>query len=445
MKYRFKDLLRLEVGPALGCTEPVAVALAAAAAASLLTPRQVDKIQARVSPGVFKNGIGVFIPGTGGLRGLDLAAALGALGGDPGLGMQVLAAVDTQARQEAGDLVSRAGVSLQLDSGQSGLLIEVLVHRGSDVARALILDQHDHLVELSLNHKPLPLDNVLPKADSFSKEELPRLEAWLAGLDLPELLQLSADLKQEDLDYLSQGVDDNLALARYGLEYAPGLAVGAKLQELGRQGILQQDLQLQAQILTAAAADARMSGAELPAMSSAGSGNNGLTAILPLWAARGFVQASDLDLLRGIALSHTITIAIKARIGRLTPVCSCSIAAGAGAAAGLTQALGGSTPQILAAILNLLQDLNGVLCDGAKPACALKLATAASSAVKSALLAQQGVRVPAAEGLSAASFPTAMDYLAQLCDQGLQEAGRSVLRILQEKSGSSLQGCRTHR
>ncbi|MFO8033259.1 MAG: L-serine ammonia-lyase, iron-sulfur-dependent, subunit alpha [Desulfohalobiaceae bacterium] len=436
MEYSLKDLLRLEVRPALGCTEPVAVALAAAAAASLLTSRQAERIQVRVSPGVFKNGIGVYIPGTGGLRGLDLAAALGALGGDPTLGMQVLATVDAQAKQQARELVSRAMVSLQLDPESSGLLVEARIHSGPDMALARIQDQHDHLVELSLNHKPMPLDKVLPKAAGSSQEDLPRLEAWLRHLDLPQLLELSAGLDQEDMEYLYQGVEYNLALARYGLENSPGLAVGANLQKLARQGILNQDLQLQAQILTAAAADARMSGAELPAMSSAGSGNNGLTAILPIWAARGFVQASDQDLLQGIALSHTLTIAIKARIGRLTPVCSCSIAAGAGAAAGLAQVLGGNSSQILAAVLNLLQDLNGVLCDGAKPACALKLATASSSAVKSALLAQQGVRVPAAEGLSADSFPAALDYLARLCEQGLQEAGHTVLNILQEKSGS---------
>ncbi|MFP4629559.1 MAG: serine dehydratase subunit alpha family protein [Desulfohalobiaceae bacterium] len=439
MEYSFKDLLRLEVNPALGCTEPVSVALAAAAAASALGSRQVDSIQVRVSPGVFKNGIGVYIPGTDGMRGLDLAAALGALGGDPGLGMQLLGAVDSQARQRAKELVSSSRVSIQLDTEQTGLLVEVRVASGEDLALARIQDQHDHLVELSLNQRPMPLDNLLPGAAGSSQEELPRLEAWLAGLDLPQLLQLSADLDQEDLDYLYQGVEYNMALARYGLEQAPGLGVGSGLQRLVRQGTLQEDLQLKAQILTSAAADARMSGAELPAMSSAGSGNNGLTAILGVWAARGFLQASDQDLLRAIALSHTLTIAIKARIGRLTPICSCSIAAGAGAAAGLSLALGKDGSHILAAVINLLQDLNGILCDGAKPACALKLATAASSAVKSALLAGQGVRVPAAEGLSAESFPVAMDYLARLCSQGLQEAGLSVLRIMQEKSGSPKQ------
>lgn len=433
MGYTFKDVLRLEVGPALGCTEPVAVALAAAAAATVLPPKEIELIKVSVDAGVFKNGLGVCIPGTGGLRGLDLAAALGALGGDPGQRMQVLSAVDAELLQRARELVLAGRVQVELCQEQKGLFVQVDILAGGNKARAAIQGQHDRLVELSLNNQPESLDNILSQTAGDNQDQLPRLENWLACQDLPQLIKLSQNLDQDDLDYLYTGVEHNLALAEYGLNQAPGLAVGANLQKLVQQGLLQEDMQLRAQILTAAAADARMSGAGLPAMSSAGSGNNGLTAILPVWAAKHYLQAAQEELLAGIALSHTLTIAIKAKIGRLTPVCTCSIAAGAGAAAGLAKVMQGDQTQILAAVLNLLQDLTGIICDGAKPGCALKLATAAGSAVKSALLALQGVHVPACEGLSAETFPQAIDNLALFCAKGMQGAERTVLEVLQKK------------
>ncbi len=433
MTYTFKDVLNLEISPVLGCTEPVAVALAAASAASLLQDQQISEIRVLVSPGVFKNGIGVYLPGTGGLRGLDLAAALGALGGDPAQRMQVLAFLENHVVQRAREFIAAGKVSLDIDLQHSGLRVQVQLQSVTHSARAVIQGQHDHLVELCLDNTPVDLERVLDPGAATNQKELPRLESWLSAQELPALIELSQELAQEELDYLYTGVEYNMALAEYGLQKSPGLAVGAGLQTLVHQGLLQEDLQLQAQILTAAAADARMSGAELPAMSSAGSGNNGLTAILAIWAARDYLNVPRERILSGIALSHLLTITVKTRIGRLAPLCTCSIAAGAGAAAGLAKVMQSDQDRILAAVLNLLQDLTGVICDGAKPGCALKLATAAGSAVKSALLATHGVSIPPQEGLSAATLHGAIDNLAELCARGMQDMEHTVLDILQTK------------
>ena len=169
------------------------------------------------------------------------------------------------------------------------------------------------------------------------------------------------------------------------------MGIGRTLQQLKDQGRINMDMVLAARILTAAAADARMAGAGLPAMASAGSGNHGLTAVLPIRAVKDFVSCSDDTLYRSIGFSHILTSVIKSHTGRLAPLCGCSIAAGAGAAAGITWLMGGDTKQIAAAVKHLIGDLSGMICDGAKPGCALKLSTAAGNAVLAALMALEGV------------------------------------------------------
>ncbi|MFP4285577.1 MAG: L-serine ammonia-lyase, iron-sulfur-dependent, subunit alpha, partial [Desulfovermiculus sp.] len=184
--------------------------------------------------------------------------------------------------------------------------------------------------------------------------------------------------------------------------------------------------------------DARMAGAGLPAMSSAGSGNNGLTAILPIWAAGQFLDCPEEILLQAIGLSHLVTAYIKTYTGRLSAVCSCSLAAGAGSAAGLAYALGGDKQCITRAINNVIEDLGGVLCDGAKTGCALKLATAAGSAVQAALLAQRGVGAVPVEGILGLTPEQSIAHLGQLCREGMTQTGATILDIMlgKRKSGN---------
>lgn len=206
-------------------------------------------------------------------------------------------------------------------------------------------------------------------------------------------------LDDEDRKFLKDGVTINMRLADYGLKHGPGLGIGRAFERLIRQNLIQKDMVLAARILASAAADARMAGINLPAMSSAGSGNHGLIAILPIWTVKNYVTGSEDVVIEAQALSHMITAYIKAQTGRLSAICGCSVAAGAGAAAGVAYLLGGTTKHIAGAITNLIENLAGVICDGAKPGCALKLATAAGTAVQSALFALQrglGFRPPMA-------------------------------------------------
>jgi L-cysteine desulfidase len=225
-------------------------------------------------------------------------------------------------------------------------------------------------------------------------------------------------------------------LAEHGLKYGSGLGIGKAIERLLKQKLLVKDMATSARILTSAAADARMSGVNLPAMSSAGSGNHGLTAILPIWAIKDFVDHDEETVLRAIGLSHVITAYVKAHTGRLSAVCGCSVAAGAGATAGITYLVGGDLEHMAGAIKNIMEDLAGVICDGAKAGCALKLNTAAGAAVQAALFSLQGIKVQDTDGIIGQSTEQTVKNLGTLSHQGMVETDRTILQIMREKEKS---------
>jgi len=433
MSYTIKDILHAEVVPALGCTEPAAVALCAAAAVTLLPNRDLSSIELWVSPNVYKNSMGVAIPGTQGEFGIDLAAVLGALGGDPYLKLEVFKSIDDQTFNLAKDFLLRGKVEVHLLETEQPVFIKVLVKSGRDRAEAVIARSHDRLSGFMLNGVPVN-DHPLLSTGEISDESLHQLEQWISALSLDEMVGLLDDLDAEDYQFIEEGIRCNMALAAHGLKYGPGLGVGMTLERLVSEGLLKRDMCLAARILTAAASDARMSGANLPAMSSAGSGNHGLAAVLPIRALTDYVTCEDpLRMLRAIALSHILTIYIKAHIGRLSAICGCSVAAGAGATGGIAYLMNGNTHHIAGAIKNLLEDLAGVICDGAKAGCSLKLATAAGTAVQSALLALHGIDVKPTDGIIASTSEQTMRNVGELSTRGMAETDKTILRIMMAK------------
>ncbi len=439
MSFTVKDILRMEVAPALGCTEPSAIALGAAAAASLLGDVEVESIELWVDANIYKNSVAVSIPGTSGLCGLDIASALGAIGGDPELKLEVLEPVDEYVTVQAQKILKAGGVKIHLLPDQKGLYIKTAVQGGDELAESVIMGSHDNITSLILNNQEVTDNPLLSrKGVGNSQSELFELEAWLRELSLHELLELIDDLDEEDIRFLEEGVQYNLRLADHGLKYGPGLGVGKTLDRLVRQQLIEKDMILAAKILTSAASDARMSGVKLPAMSSAGSGNHGLTAILPIWAVKDYLECDERDVFEAIALSHIITAFIKAYTGRLSALCGCSIAAGAGATAGITYLLGGTIHHIAGAIKNLTEDLAGVICDGAKAGCSLKLATAAGTSVQAALFALQGVQVHSTDGIIASSPEQTMQNIGTLSTQGMIETDRTILQIMMEKQFSGI-------
>lgn len=434
-EFRVKDVLKAEVAPALGCTEPVAIALAAAAAAALIPEQTIDALDIWVDPNIYKNGIAVAIPGTQGLNGLDLAAALGALGGDPSLRLEVLATVEDDTVASALKLLAQQKVSVKLLQDQTSLYVKALIRSADHVAEAIIEGLHDNIVSLKLDHQPVADTKLIADMQTGDgKSKLQMVEAWLKQLSLADLVALLDDLDADDYAFLDEGIQFNMRLANYGLKHGSGLGIGKTMDRLVRQRMISQDMIVSARILTAAASDARMAGVPMPAMSSAGSGNHGLTAILPIWALKDYVESDHQAILQAIALSHIITAYVKAHTGRLSAICGCSVAAGAGATAGVTLLLGGTLQHIAGAITNLTEDLAGVICDGAKAGCSLKLATAAGTAIQSALFALQGVHVKSTDGIVADSAEKTMQNVGRLSSQGMIETDRTILKIMLEKN-----------
>jgi len=436
MTFTVKDILKIEVAPALGCTEPVAIALGAAAAVSLLPEKKISEIEVWVDPNIYKNGLAVSIPGTGGLSGLKMASALGAFGGDPNLRLEVLEPIDDAAVARAKELVDAGQVKVNLLKDQRGLFIKTIVKTASHTAESEIKGLHDNIARLILDGQQAENDLVVEDKDGHGKSALGELEAWLKELKLEQLLELLEELDEDDLSFIEDGITVNTRLADYGLKHGSGIGVGKTLERLVRQRLIKKDMITAARILTSAAADARMSGVKMAAMSSAGSGNHGLTAILPIVAIKDFIEVDYKTMLKAIGFSHIITAYVKAYTGRLSAICGCSVAAGAGATAGITYLMGGDKDHIAGAIKNLTEDLAGVICDGAKAGCALKLSTAAGTAVQAALFSLQGVNVMATDGIIGQSSEDTMKNIGTLTTEGMIETDRTILNIMLEKQFS---------
>jgi L-cysteine desulfidase len=375
----------------------------------------------------------VTIPGTGGMQGLDTAAALGAYGGNPGRGLEVLESLDDTTISKAQSLLDENKVMVNLRE-ETGLYVRTKLIAGNNTAESLIIDLHNNIVSLKLNGKEISDSPLLAKSLSKGgKRTLAELETWLRELGLQDILELTADLDEDDLNFLEIGVNHNLALAEFGLKHGSGLGIGKAIDRLIKQKLMVNDMSTAARRLTSAAADARMSGANLPAMSSAGSGNHGLTAILPIWAIKDFIDHDRETLLRAIGLSHIVTAYVKAHTGRLSAVCGCSVAAGAGATAGITYLVGGDVHHMEGAIKNILEDLAGVICDGAKAGCAIKLNTAAGAAVQAALFSLHGVNVKDTDGIIGNSTQKTIQNMGALSHDGMIQADKTILKIMLEK------------
>jgi L-cysteine desulfidase len=414
-----------EVKPALGCTEPVAGARAAPTAARELADRP-ERIGLKLSINIFKNGRDVGIPGTDGLRGNAVAAALGALAGDPAKGLLVLQGVTAEDAAKAKALVDAGRVTVEVLPEAPPVFIEALLEGPGGTVLAEIRDRHDHVSRIVVNGRILRDDTTQAAGPAQ-----PAYLAELMELDMAGIWDLAGSLDAGLEAFMLQGVEMNMAVAHKGLTGNYGLGVGLTLTEHGGGS---PDLFTRIKSLTGAAADVRMSGAPLTVMSSAGSGNHGITAIVPLAVTAQDRGATPRQLAEAVALSHLVTGYVKGFIGRLTPICGCSVAAGAGAAAGLVRIMGGTSRQAERAVASLISALMGMLCDGAKGSCGLKVSAAAGEAYAAALMAMDERGVQHSEGLVSPDMRTTAKALAELCEKAFSQADRIMVGILQEQT-----------
>jgi L-cysteine desulfidase len=352
--------------------------------------------------------------------------------------LEVLEPIDATSVEAGLKLLDAGKVNVHLLEDKKGIYVRTLLKAGSHTAETVIEGMHDNLVYLALDgveQSMKPADTG--DAGKSSTVPIKELEVWLKGLRLTQLMALVDQLDEEDFAFLEEGIRFNTLLAEHGLKFGSGLGVGKTLERLVRQRLIKRDMIADARIMTSSAADARMSGVKLPAMSSAGSGNHGLTAILPIVAVEKYLEVDQKTYLEAIALSHLVTAYVKAHTGRLSAICGCSVAAGAGATSGITYLLGGDANHLAGAIKNLTEDLAGVICDGAKAGCALKLATAAGTAVQAALFSLQGVKVSETDGIIHGSPEVTMKNIGILTTEGMIETDRTILKIMLEKHFSN--------
>ncbi len=413
-------LLRQEVVPALGCTEPAAVALASAYAASVF-PSDIEEITLILSPSILKNGMGVGIPNTG-LIGLEIAAALGLVVALPQKELQVLA--DLKPEQLIMAKALAKNIDIQLHPGQDKVYIETIIKNKEHSARAVIRWRHTWLHKLELNgevlkYQDMGADNA-PKLIDASRFKLLDFWEFCQKADYATLLEL-------DL-----GETINRRIADYGLSESMGMSVGKMIMQQIEDGLLGDDMHHHAMALTAAATDARMSGCSLPVISNTGSGNQGLSITLPIIAAAEKLNSSHEALVRALALGHLVSVHMKYKLGLLSCLCGC-LSAAAGGACGIVSLLGGDFTKVEYAIKNMIGNTAGMVCDGAKEGCSLKVATNTSAAVQAALLAHIGKCVSSNDGIITDDVDETIDNLAEFVNSGMQNADSTILNIMINK------------
>ncbi len=420
---KFSEILALlvqEVHPTMGCTEPAAVALAASYAASVF-PNEIKEIHLKLSPSVLKNGMGVGIPNTG-MTGLEIAAALGIVVADPQKQLLVLENITEEQLALAKELAR--GIDIEIEATQGKVYVEVLISDGKRRARAVIRHRHTWL------HR-LELDDEILRYQEIGDENSPKL-LDAGAFQLKEYYDFCANSSYQELLSLDMGEVVNRRIADYGLSQNLGMGVGQMLMQQIDNGLLGDDIHHYAMALTAAATDARMSGCNLPVISNTGSGNQGLSITLPIIASAEKLNASHEQLVRALAMGHLISIHMKNKMGLLSCLCGC-LSAAAGAAGGIVMLLGGDYQKVEYAIKNMIGNTAGMVCDGAKEGCSLKVATNTSAAVQSALLASMGKCVSANDGIVTEDVDKTIDNLAEFMNTGMQNADRTIISIMMNK------------
>jgi L-cysteine desulfidase len=424
MKKLLSEVLKHEVYPAMGCTEPVAVAFAAATAASLLKGRTAA-VTVRTDPGTYKNGLAVAIPNTRGEKGNLLAAAVGAVVRRPELGAELFKGLPPARLKEAAALLKQGKARIEVDYSRRGIYIAAEVSSGRDKALCVLEGSHKQVALLKLNGKV-----IIKSSRPGGKSRLPYKEA-LRKATFKDLFRAAEAVTPQELAYIKKGVEMNLAAAREGLKLKK---VGYYVEDLIKKGYLKRDILSTAKLTSAAATDARMAGAPIPVMSSGESGNQGVVAVLVPWLVGKAFKVPERRILKSIALSHLVNSYIKVFTGELAPICGCAVAAGVGASVAVVWQRGGADPRKTALAVNtVISDIGGMLCDGAKSGCALKVASSADSAIRAAWMASNGEGITDEEGFVGGTAEQTIRNISRISSLGMDKVDRIILDIMSEK------------
>ena len=411
-------ILKNELVPALGCTEPIAIALAAAKAREALGAMP-EKIVARCSGNIIKNAKGVIVPTTGNMKGIDTSAVLGAVAGNPSLELEVLSKVDHVALEKTRELLAQGICGTEILDTPAQLHIIIEMEGGGHTALAEIRDEHTNLIRLERDGEVL-----------FRKEENARTQAEEDGsdldlLNLTDILAFADTVDMEDVrPMLERQVAYNLKIAREGMTHAYGGRVGSTLMRHYGEGV-----RVRARALAAAGSDARMGGCVLPVVINSGSGNQGITCSVPIAVYARHLGVEDEVMYRALVVSNLVALLQTRGIGRLSAFCG-AVCAGCGAGAGITYLHGGDYDTIARTITNTLANVSGIVCDGAKGSCAAKIAASVDAAILGHEMSMDGNTFGAGEGLVMENVEETIATIGAMAAKGMKETDSVILKLM---------------
>ncbi|MBL3717034.1 serine dehydratase subunit alpha family protein [Lactococcus garvieae] len=424
IKTSFLEVLEEGVKPATGCTEPVAVAYAAAICSKYLGSSKIASINIRVSANVMKNALAVIVPGTG-EAGVKVAAAAGAIGGDAEAGLKVISNLKENVLREILELAKSDHISAEVVPVEDKLYVEVTIMSREDTVTVKIAGGHTHVYWIQKNEEVI-FEKEKPLSDEESKHT-----NFLKSCRFTEIWEFATCQDLESICSLKRAKDLNMALVKEGLEHDYGMKIGKTL--LGERQLQLLSLEEKIVVCTAAASDARMGGAQRPAMTNSGSGNQGITATVPVCVFAQHREISDEKLIRALTLSHLTALYIHAFLPLLSAYCATDSAA-MGAAAALIYLESEDEIKAEMAIKNMIGDAVGMICDGAGFSCAIKVVSSVSSMYRAVRLAQAGIVIPATNGIVSENVDDCIRDLGRYVSEGMQTSDPVILDIMMNKN-----------
>lgn len=418
----FIQWLKQEVTPALGCTEPVAIAFTAAYAARYL-PGPCERISGFISANLYKNAMGVTIPGTT-VSGVSLAAAIGAFGGHADKGLRALEGITEHHVELANALINTGNVTINVEDTSDFIHLDLTLLAAGQSCRVVVKGTHTNVVALYLNDEPLALEQ--PDGKAANHHALPTFS-------LRDAFDFITAAPAEEIAFILEAGRLNSALSQEGKRKKYGLNINGAFADAVNKGLMSNDLMSKVIIDTVAASDARMGGAPVIAMSNFGSGNQGITATMPVVTVANHLNADEDTLARALALSHLTAISIHSRYTRLSALCAASTAA-MGSAAGMAWLFTRDPDVINAAITNMVSDITGMICDGASNSCAMKVSSVVSSAFKAVLMAMQNSCASANDGIVCRDVEQTINNLCRLVVHPMTHTDKEIISIMVDKS-----------
>lgn len=424
IRERIISLVNKEVVPAIGCTEPMAVALCTAKAATTLG-RRPERIEVFLSPNMLKNAMGVGIPGTG-MIGLPIAVSLGALIGKPEYELEVLKDLTPATLEQGKRYINDADIDIKLKQGNvDKLYIEVVCRADNDMAMAIISGSHTHFVYVERNGEVV-MDNRGGHGGSDEEEDDIQLNFRL-------VYDFATTAPLDEISFILKTKEYNMKAAEESIKGNYGHCLGKTMDRPLSHGIFGDNIFSHILSRTASACDARMGGAMIPVMSNSGSGNQGICATNPVVVYAMENENTEEELIRALMLSHLTAIYIKQSLGKLSALCGCVVAS-TGSSCGITYLMGGDYTRICNSVKNMVANLTGMICDGAKPSCALKISSGVSTALLSALLSMEGKCVTSAEGIVDDDVDKCIHNLTSIGADAMRATDDMVLDIMTHKN-----------